>query len=149
MDDVIEGYLLLAEKGKYGDVYNQGSMRTNSVMSYLLMSLEEAGYPVSKIETFKGEKVIKEPNEPDKSKIFGLDFEKTKVDGMMLRGELEFAVEDGGVIAHAGREKDKNRLRPGEIQACRGAHSPFRYEEDRSARFQERAHCEGHHQRPA
>ena len=39
VDDIIEGYLILAEKGNYGVVYNQGSMRTNSVMSYLLMSL--------------------------------------------------------------------------------------------------------------
>jgi len=120
VDDVIEGYLLLAEKGKYGDVYNQGSMRTNSVMSYLLMSLEEAGYPVSKIETFKGEKVITDPNEPDKSQIFGIDFEKTKVDGMLLRSELEFAAEDGGVIAHAGEKRIKiifnpERFRPAEV----------------------------------
>jgi GDPmannose 4,6-dehydratase len=120
VDDIIEGYLILAEKGNYGDVYNQGSMRTNSVMSYLLMSLEEANYPVSKIETLKGEKVVDGPNEPDRSKIFGIDFEKTKVDGMMLRGELEFVMEDGGVIAHAGDKKiriafDLERFRPAEV----------------------------------
>ena len=120
VDDVIDGYLILAEKGKWGDVYNQGSMRTNSVMSYLLMSLEEAGYSVSKIETFKGEKVIAQPNEPDNSSIFGLDFEKTKVDGMMLRGELEFSAQDGGVVAHAGDKEIKivfnpERFRPAEV----------------------------------
>jgi GDPmannose 4,6-dehydratase len=120
VDDVINGYLLLAEKGKYGDVYNQGSMRTNSVMSYLLMSLEEAGYPVSKIETFKGEKVIAEPNESDNSPIFGLDFEKTRVDAMMLRGELEFNIEDGGVIAQSGEKSirinfNPERFRPAEV----------------------------------
>jgi len=120
VDDVIEGYLLLAEKGKYGDVYNQGSMRTNSVMSYLLMSLEEAGYHVNKIETFKGKKIINDPNEADKSPIFGIDFEKTKIDGMILRGELEFAAEDGGVIAHAGEKRIKiifnpERFRPAEV----------------------------------
>ena len=120
VDDIIEGYLILAEKGNYGDVYNQGSMRTNSVMSYLLMSLEEANYPVSKIETFKGEKVVDGPNDPDRSKIFGIDFEKTKVDGMMLRGELKFGIEDGGVIAHAGEKKiriafDPERFRSAEV----------------------------------
>jgi GDPmannose 4,6-dehydratase len=120
VDDIIDGYLLLAEKGKWGDVYNQGSMRTNSVMSYLLMSLEEAGYPVSKIETFKGEKVIAQPNEPDNSSIFGLDFEKTKVDGMMLRGELEFSAQDGGVVAHVGDNEirivfNPERFRPAEV----------------------------------
>ncbi|MFZ2473305.1 MAG: GDP-mannose 4,6-dehydratase [Methanothrix sp.] len=120
VDDVINGYLILAEKGKYGDVYNQGSMRTNSVMSYLLMSLEEGGYPVSKIETFKGEKVVAQPNEPDNLPIFGLDFEKTKVDGMMLRGELEFTTEDGGVKAQAGDKEirivfNPERFRPAEV----------------------------------
>ncbi len=120
VDDVIDGYLLLTEKGKYGDVYNQGSMRTNSVMSYLLMSLEEAGYSVSKIETFKGDKVIAQPNEPDNSSIFGLDFEKTKVDGMMLRGEVEFTIEDGGVKAQTGAKEirivfNPERFRPAEV----------------------------------
>jgi GDPmannose 4,6-dehydratase len=120
VDDVIDGYLLLAEKGKYGDVYNQGSMRTNSVMSYLLMSLEEAGYPISKIETFKGEKAIAQPNEPDNSPIFGLDFEKTKVDGMLLRGELEFLAADGGLKAQTGNEEiqivfNPDRFRPAEV----------------------------------
>ena len=120
VDDVINGYLLLTEKGKYGDVYNQGSMRTNSVMSYLLMSLEEAGYPVSKIETFKGDRVVSQPNEPDNSSIFGLDFEKTKVDGMMLRGELEFTAEDGGVKAQTANKEIKivfnpERFRPAEV----------------------------------
>lgn len=120
VDDIIDGYLLLAEKGRWGDVYNQGSMRTNSVMSFLLMSLEEAGYPVSKIETLRGDKVISDPNEPDSSPIFGLDFEKTKVDGMMLRGELEFLAEDGGVKAQAGETEikivfDRERFRPAEV----------------------------------
>ena len=120
VDDIIGGYLLLAEKGRCGDVYNLGSMRTNSVMSYLLMSLEEAGYPINEIETFKGDKVISDPNEPDKSPIFGLDFEKTKVDGMMLRGELEFTAEDGGVKVKAGDKEIKiifnpERFRPAEV----------------------------------
>jgi GDPmannose 4,6-dehydratase len=120
VDDIIDGYLLLTDKGKYGDVYNQGSMRTNSVLSYLLMSLEEAGYPVSRIETFKGEKAVAEPNEPERTPIFGLDFDKTKIDGMLLRRELGFAVEDGGLIAHAGDRKiriafDTERFRPAEV----------------------------------
>lgn len=120
VNDIIEGYLLLAGDGKKGDVYNQGSMRTNSVMSYLLMSLDMAGYPVDRIETLKGEKAISDPNEPDESRIFGLDFEKTKIDGMMLRGELEFDAEDGGIIAYSGDKKirvdfDPDRFRPAEV----------------------------------
>ncbi len=63
--DIVEGYCLLAEKGRDGDVYNQGSSRTNSVLSYILLGLENAGFGVSKIETLKGDKVV------DKSPMFG------------------------------------------------------------------------------
>ncbi len=120
ISDIIDGYILLAEKGKYGDVYNQGSMRTNSVMSYLLMSLTEAGYPVNKIETFKGDKSVEDPIEPDKSEIFGTSFEKTKIDDMMLRGEIEFVLEDEGITVCSGSRRikivfDPDRFRPAEV----------------------------------
>jgi len=120
VSDVIDGYLLLAEKGRHGDVYNQGSMRTNSVLSYILLSLEAAGYPLERIETFRGEKAVIGPTEPDRSEIFGLRFTKTKIDGMILRGEVEFGAEDGGVVAHSGSERiaiefDPERFRPAEV----------------------------------
>lgn len=120
VSDIADGYMLLAENGKYGEVYNQGSMRTNSVLSYLLMSLAEAGYPVSKIETLKGDKVVEDPIASDTKEIFGISFEKTKVDDMMLRGNLEFTLEDGGIVAYADSERikiafDPNRFRPAEV----------------------------------
>jgi GDPmannose 4,6-dehydratase len=120
VSDVVDGYMLLAEKGMYGDVYNQGSMRTNSVMSYLLISLAEAGYPIDKIETINGNKIVKEPISMETSEIFGTSFEKTKIDDMMLRGELEFAQDDKGIIAHAGSRKiriafDPDRFRAAEV----------------------------------
>lgn len=120
VEDVINGYQLLAERGRYGDVYNQGSMRTNSVMSYLLLSLAEAGYPVSRIKTFKGEKEVDDPIETDNSEIFGVGFEKTRIDEMMLRGKLEFSGKDGGVVAYTGSKKikiifDQGRFRTAEV----------------------------------
>jgi GDPmannose 4,6-dehydratase len=120
VSDIVDGYMLLAEKSRYGEVYNQGSMRTNSVMSYLLISLAEAGFPISKIETLRGDKIVEDPIVPDSKEIFGVSFEKTKIDDVMLRGELEFMPEDGGVIAHAGSKKikiafDHNRFRPSEV----------------------------------
>ncbi|MBN1323079.1 MAG: GDP-mannose 4,6-dehydratase [Methanotrichaceae archaeon] len=118
--DIVDGYLLLAEKGRYGDVYNQGSMRTASVMSYLLLSLKEAGYPVDSIESLKGGKAMESPLDPDDSTIFGISFDKTRLDGAMLRGELEFLPQDKGVAVHSGEERiridfDMDRFRPAEV----------------------------------
>jgi GDPmannose 4,6-dehydratase len=120
VDDIVKGYCLLAQKGKYGDVYNQGSQRTNSVLSYLLLSLECAGYNVDKIHTIKGAKVIDKPNELDNSEMFGLRFEKTKVDKLMLDGKLEFQPADSGIIAITDKGKitiefDVGRFRPAEV----------------------------------
>ena len=48
--DIINGYLILAEKGSSGEVYNQGSMRTNSVLTFILLGLEQAGWEIEEIE---------------------------------------------------------------------------------------------------
>jgi GDPmannose 4,6-dehydratase len=120
VDDIVKGYCLLAEKGKYGDVYNQGSQRTNSVLSYLLLSLECAGYAIDKITTIRGKKVIKDPIEMDSSEMFGLDFEKTKIDKLMLDSKLEFQLSDIGIVATTDKGKitlefDRERFRPAEV----------------------------------
>jgi len=119
--DITKGYLLIAEKGKYGDVYNQGSMRTNSVLSYILLSLEEAGWDIKRIETLKGGKTVNNPTEIDNSRIFGVKFEKTKIDKMLLDGEIEFTPSDRGILVYTnnGRkiliEFDQSRFRPAEV----------------------------------
>ena len=120
VDDIVRGYCLLAEKGKLGEVYVQGSKRTNSVLSYLLLSLECAGYTTLKIETAKGDKAIDKPTDVDNSEIFGLSFEKTKVDKLMLQGELVFAPSDMGIIVTTEKGKvtvefDQDRFRPAEV----------------------------------
>ena len=120
VNDIVEGYCLLAEKGKYGDVYNQGSMRTNSVLSYLLLSLEMAGYKVDKIETFNGEKVVRNPTEIVDGRFYGVKFEMTIVDELMLSDELSFELKDRGitVFTDKGRvpvEFDQKRFRPAEV----------------------------------
>lgn len=118
--DIVNGYLLLAENGKSGEVYNQGSMRANSVLSYILFGLEEAGWNIEKIETDNGEKLINNPTEIDKSPIYGINFEKTKVDQMILEGELEYTIADKGIVAHTDNGKvviefNPDRFRPAEV----------------------------------
>jgi len=118
--DIINGYMTLAENGVSGEVYNQGSMRTNSVLSYILLGLKEAGWNISKIETFNGEKLIENPTEVDDSAIFGVKFDKTIVDTMILEGELEYALADKGIKVHTDKgtvpiEFNPDRFRPAEV----------------------------------
>jgi GDPmannose 4,6-dehydratase len=118
--DVVRGYCLLAEKGKPGEVYNQGSMRTTSVLSYILLSLEAAGMPVERIETFKGEKSVDDPTERDRAEMFGVRFDKTKVDRMLLEGSIDYTLADRGITAVCGDRKvgisfDEARFRPAEV----------------------------------
>ena len=120
INDVVKGYCLVAEQGRPGEVYNQGSQRTNSVLSYLLLALESAGYAVSKIQTVKGDKAVDNPTELDDSRVFGLSFEKTKVDKLMLEGELEFYPSDMGIAVTTSKgevtvELDPERFRPAEV----------------------------------
>lgn len=118
--DIVKGYCLLAEKGRGGDVYNQGSQRTNSVLSYILLGLQSAGYSVERIETVSGGKRVNDPTEIDNSRFFGVSFEKTRVDKMILNNEIEYFLSDKGIHVHTSKGKiliefDTNRFRPAEV----------------------------------
>ncbi|HSQ01820.1 MAG TPA: GDP-mannose 4,6-dehydratase [Methanobacterium sp.] len=118
--DIIMGYMKLAMKGRSGDVYNQGAMRTNSVLSYILISLEEAGYNINMIETFNGEKKVSDPTEMDSGSLFGVKFDKTRVDSLMLNEGLEYSIEDKGINVHTDQGKvavefNPDRFRPAEV----------------------------------
>jgi len=118
--DIVQGYCLLAEVGESGNVYNQGSQRTNSVLSYILLTLEEAGYNVQKIETFNGQKKVENPTEVDDGEMFGVKFEKTRVDKMLLADELEYLIRDKGLKVYTDKgeviiEFDENRFRPADV----------------------------------
>ena len=118
--DIVNGYLLLADKGVSGEVYNQGSMRTNSVLSYILLGLEQAGWEVKRIKTLNNEKIIENPTEINNSEIFGINFDKTKVDQLMLEDQLEYSISDKGIIVETDKEDikiqfDTKRFRPAEV----------------------------------
>jgi len=120
VEDILQGYLILAEKGTHGGVYVQGSRRTNSVLSYILLSLELAGWEVKKIVSISGRVEVSNPTEPDNSEMFGVKFEKTKIDRMMLDEEVEFKLEDKGIVVHTNNGKimvvfDERRFRPSDV----------------------------------
>ncbi len=118
--DVISGYMKLAINGGSGDVYNQGAMRTNSVLSYILLSLETAGYNINKIETFNGEKLVSEPTVMNNKSVFGVKFDKTAVDTEILEENLEYTISDRGIYVFTDKGKveikfDPERFRASEV----------------------------------
>lgn len=120
VEDILNGYLILAEKGRHGGVYVQGSKRTNSVLSYILLSLELAGWNIKKIVSISGRIEVDNPTEPDNSEMFGVKFDKTKVDRMMLNEEIEFDIRDKGIVVHTDDGKimvvfDEKRFRPSDV----------------------------------
>jgi GDP-D-mannose dehydratase len=120
VNDVVRGFALLAERGAPAGVYNQGSQRTNSVLSYLLLALQEAGSRTHRIESFKNRKVVEDPLTLDREPVWGTMFEKSKVDSLMLKQELSFELEDEGIWAHTDTGKiaihfDADRFRPSEL----------------------------------
>lgn len=116
--DTIRGYMKLASNGKSGDVYNQGSMRTTSVLSYILISLEESGYIINSIETLSGEKKILNPTEIDNNPIFGVKFDKTIVDTMMLDDDIKFSIKDKGIKIDTNRGDVKVLFDPERFRAA-------------------------------
>lgn len=120
INDIIEGYLLLADKATSGQVYNQGSMRTNSILSYILLSLEASGLNIDSIETLNGDKKVAEPTLHNYDKYFGVSFDKTKIDTLLLDNQVEYTIEDKGIIVKTDKEDVKilfnpNRFRPSEV----------------------------------
>jgi GDPmannose 4,6-dehydratase len=118
--DIVKGYCIIAEKGECGEVYNQGSGRTNSVLSYILLTLENAGWEIEKLESINGDKAVDSPAERISTEIFGVKFERTKVDQLLLENKLEYLLEDKGIIVHTSKgdiliEFSPHRFRPAEV----------------------------------
>jgi GDP-D-mannose dehydratase len=118
--DIVEGYALLEEKAASGDVYVQGSMRTHSVLSYLLLALDEIGYKVESVAAFSGQKRVDNPLEEAPQKRFGATWTGTRVDDAMLEGSLEYQAEDKGLTVRTSQgdvrvEFDIERFRPSEV----------------------------------
>jgi len=122
--DIIHGYLVLADKGRSGEAYNQGSMRTNSVLSYILLGLEQAGWNINQIEALKEDKdetkTIEDPTEMNNDPIFGVKFDKTRVDQMILEDQLEYTIQDKGIKVTTDKKDitiqfNPDRFRPSEI----------------------------------
>jgi GDPmannose 4,6-dehydratase len=120
VEDIAEGYLLLARKGKAGSAYNQGSRRTYSVLSYILYTISALGYEINKVMTLKNDKVITSPLDPLELKIGNTFVESNVVDGKMYCGELEYDLTDQGLVVETNKrsfkiEFEESRFRPSDV----------------------------------
>ena len=103
VNDVVKAYVLLSQKKNKGEVFNIGSGRTNSVLTFILLSLEVAGFKVEEIE-FKNKK-IENPIEKVKFEINNFSFETYKTDELILKEKIKFEDFYDGVIV---KTKKKN-----------------------------------------
>jgi GDP-mannose 4,6-dehydratase len=120
VEDIADGYLLLARKGQAGSAYNQGSRRTYSVLSYILYTISLLGYEVKKVMTLKNDKIITSPLDPLELRIGNTFVESNVVDGKIFHGELEYDLTDQGLVVETNKrsfkiEFDESRFRPSDV----------------------------------
>jgi len=120
VEDIVDGYLLLAHKGQAGSTYNQGSMRTSSVLSYILYTISVLGYEINKVMTLNKDKIITSPLDPLELTIGNTSIESNVIDNKMLRHELEYDLTDQGLVVETNKrnfkiEFDEPRFRPSEV----------------------------------
>ena len=120
VEDITDGYLLLARKGQAGSAYNQGSRRTYSVLSYILYTISILGYDINKVMTLKKDKIITSPLDPLELTIGNTPVESNVIDGKMLRGELEYDLADQGLLVETNKrsfkiEFEESRFRPSDV----------------------------------
>jgi len=120
VQDIVEGYACLARNGVPGEVYNLGSMRCASVLTFLLLALRESGFPIDRVSTLNGRKPVDEPLTPVDSSIFGISLPFSRVDLMLLEEGLAYDLGDQGLSIRSGDRTitvdfDPERFRPAEV----------------------------------
>lgn len=116
--DIVKGYILLAKKGKKGNVYNIGSGRTNSVLTFILLSLEYAGFNIFEIKSKRyPRKKIDDPLKEKKVNIGNFKFNSFEIDELIIKEKIKFGLEDESIIVETQKGKieiiiDEKKLRP-------------------------------------
>jgi GDP-D-mannose dehydratase len=120
VEDIVDGYLLIADKSTSGSVFVLGSMRTNSVLSYILHTISALGYNVTEIQSIKGEKRVRDPLGDSDITIKDLTFKSTVIDEIMLSNNLSFGLPDEGIVVITENKNfvikfDPLKFRPSEV----------------------------------
>jgi GDPmannose 4,6-dehydratase len=120
VDDIVNGYIRMAEKADGGSVYVQGSMRTNSVLSYILYTISALGYKVNELHTFKDEKRLRDPLGDRLVTVGNARFKSNIIDEMLISGTLNFDLKDEGITIQTDKRDfkvqfDESKFRPSEV----------------------------------
>jgi GDPmannose 4,6-dehydratase len=121
VEDIVDGYLLLADRGDPGSVYVQGSMRTNSVLTYMLKTISSLGYRVISLSSAKDStKEICEPLEEAEFHLGRTPIHTNKIDVLLLKGDISFGLDDIGLIIKTDKRSfkaifDESRFRPSDV----------------------------------
>lgn len=120
VEDIVNGYRMIAENGNPGDVYVLGSRRMNSVLTYLLYGLEELDYHVDSLETFDHTKKVGLPLKVETDQFWGMNFVIPRIDDQFLSKGLSFELEDRGLLLHTNQGIvnvifEPDRFRPADI----------------------------------
>lgn len=116
--DIVKGYVLLALKGEKGNVYNIGSGRTNSVLTFILLSLECAGFKIFEIKSKRYlKKKIEDPLKEKKINIEGFKFDCFNIDELIIKERINWDIKDEGIIVETQKGRieiliDEKKLRP-------------------------------------
>jgi GDPmannose 4,6-dehydratase len=112
VEDTVKGYVLLAEKADPGSVHVQGSMRTNSVLSYILYAISELGYEINEIRTANDDKKIRNPLTTSEMQVGKMLVKTNLIDKMLVSDELEFSLADEGLLIDINKRKFKVQFDP-------------------------------------
>ncbi len=120
VEDIVKGYILLADKANPGSSYVQGSGRTHSVLSYILYTISSLGYDVKAVMNFKGNKKTNDPLSESQIKIGDLSVKSNKIDKLILDKEIKFGLEDEALEILTDKTKfvirfDSKLFRPSDV----------------------------------
>jgi GDPmannose 4,6-dehydratase len=110
--DIVDGYSRLAESAEAGSIYVQGSMRTNSVLSYILYTISSLGYEILKIRTANNEKIVRDPLSEATVNIGNVKLKSNTIDQMLLSNTLEYDLSDEGLIIETNKREFKVKFDP-------------------------------------
>lgn len=87
VDDVLEYYKVLGEKGVSGEVYNIGSGQSRSILSFILECFNELNMEIEKIGS--DDLVVEDPIDLSNEDLFNREYEHLAIDDLLVEEDLK------------------------------------------------------------